>query len=221
MVDLAICAIFKDERKYIKEWISYHSVIGFNKFFLYDNGSTDDTVAEIGRLGLKDAVKIIDWPERPGQLTAYAHFLASSAKEFEWVAFIDIDEFIHPLEDDTIHPSLARAGNHPGILINWLNFGPSGHESSPEGLVIENYTKRLPENNPVNFHVKTIARPSKIKDNGGAHIRGLYGDPCNAAGVTIPNAAITPVRCELVSRAKSLLHEVHGRLAGKSVTRQS
>lgn len=33
----AIVAIAKNEGKYIKEWIDYHSLIGVTKFYIYDN----------------------------------------------------------------------------------------------------------------------------------------------------------------------------------------
>jgi len=49
MEKVAICAIVKDERRYLAEWIAYHSVIGFDHFFLYDNGSSDTTLAILRR----------------------------------------------------------------------------------------------------------------------------------------------------------------------------
>ncbi len=39
---LAICAIFKNEAPWLKEWITYHhSALGVNTFYLYNNDSTD------------------------------------------------------------------------------------------------------------------------------------------------------------------------------------
>lgn len=46
-VDLAICAIAKNEGRYIREWLSYHYLVGVRRFFIYDNGSSDDMVEEI------------------------------------------------------------------------------------------------------------------------------------------------------------------------------
>ena len=40
---LAICAIAKDEGPYLKEWIEWHLKNGVEKFYIYDNGSKDDT----------------------------------------------------------------------------------------------------------------------------------------------------------------------------------
>lgn len=194
-MQIAICAIFKNEGPYLQEWIAFHHLIGFNRFILYDNGSTDDGVEQLKSFALKDLVTVYDWPERPGQLTAYAHFFSKYKDEVDWVAFIDIDEFIHPLEEDTIFPLLERVGAHPAVLLNWKNFGPGLHIQRPDGLVIENYTLRLPDHWTVHKHVKTLGKIKGIKASGGCHIAPLRGNPCNARGETIKNEALTEVIC--------------------------
>lgn len=40
----SICAIFKNEGTYLREWIEYHLMIGFDHIFLYNNFSTDNYV---------------------------------------------------------------------------------------------------------------------------------------------------------------------------------
>ena len=41
--NFAIIAIVKNEGKYIEEWIDYHKLIGFEKFYIYNNESSDNT----------------------------------------------------------------------------------------------------------------------------------------------------------------------------------
>ncbi|MDE5835564.1 MAG: glycosyltransferase family 2 protein, partial [Paramuribaculum sp.] len=43
---LAVCAIAKNEGPYFKEWIDWHLSMGVEKFYIYDNGS-DDNTAEV------------------------------------------------------------------------------------------------------------------------------------------------------------------------------
>jgi glycosyltransferase involved in cell wall biosynthesis len=93
----SICAIFKNEAPYLAEWITFHLAVGFDRFVLYDNGSTDGGRELIGALPFANQVTVIDWPERPGQEAAYRHFFENWRPHFDWVAYIDIDEFIHPL----------------------------------------------------------------------------------------------------------------------------
>ena len=40
----AIVAIVKNEAPYIAEWIDYHKKIGIEKFYIYNNDSTDNLV---------------------------------------------------------------------------------------------------------------------------------------------------------------------------------
>lgn len=37
-------SISKNEAPYIKEWIEFHKLVGFTKFYFYDNESEDNTV---------------------------------------------------------------------------------------------------------------------------------------------------------------------------------
>ena len=39
---LAACTIYRDDAAYLAEWIEFHRLMGVERFFLYDNGSTDD-----------------------------------------------------------------------------------------------------------------------------------------------------------------------------------
>ena len=40
---LTLCAIAKNEGRYLQEWIEYHKMLGVEKFFIYDNESADNT----------------------------------------------------------------------------------------------------------------------------------------------------------------------------------
>ena len=39
--EIAVAAIFYNEAQYIKEWIEFHLMVGVDRLFLYDNGSSD------------------------------------------------------------------------------------------------------------------------------------------------------------------------------------
>ena len=42
MVELAVCLCFKDSASYLAEWLAFYRAVGVDRFYLYDNGSTDD-----------------------------------------------------------------------------------------------------------------------------------------------------------------------------------
>ena len=41
-VYLSITAVLQNEAPYIKEWIEYHRLVGVERFYIYDNESTDN-----------------------------------------------------------------------------------------------------------------------------------------------------------------------------------
>ena len=90
-------AIVKGEAPFIDEWIAYHRIIGVDHFFLYDNDADSPLRALLAPHA--DYLTVVDGPGEaehlPGrnkQTKAYQDAL--SRIRHEWVAFLDIDEFI-------------------------------------------------------------------------------------------------------------------------------
>src|ERR1700733_4250019 len=59
---LAICAIFRDEAPYLKEWIEFHKLVGVEHFYLYNNCSEDDYSAVLQTYIDQEEVELIQWP---------------------------------------------------------------------------------------------------------------------------------------------------------------
>jgi Glycosyltransferase family 92 len=198
MEKIAVCAIFKDEAPYLLEWIAFHRIIGVDLFVMYDNGSSDGGAELIRQSSFAKSVTILDWHDRPGQLSAYQHFHTTYAEAFSWVAFIDIDEFIMPVGTGSIRGILLREAYKPyaDILLNWQIFGPSGHVARPNGLVVENFTQRFPEDAEANRHVKSLVRTQHLLRVGGTpHIFDCTRPTCNARGETVTSHAMQPAVC--------------------------
>ena len=141
--DLSIVAIMKNEGPYLKEWIEFHKLVGVQKFYLYDNGSTDETKAI-----LKPYIKsgLVDYTFFPGekmQLPAYNDCIEKHKNETKWLAVIDLDEFIVPVKCDNIMDFLKQQSDTIAqFVVPWIIFGSDGHMTKPDNLVIESYTKR-------------------------------------------------------------------------------
>lgn len=81
----------------------------------------------------------------------------------KWVALIDIDEFIFPLEDLDLLSFLEKYENVCGLVLNWQCFGTSFVERIPDGeLMIENLVKKATELSNWNKPVKSIVRPEFV-----------------------------------------------------------
>ncbi len=196
MSRLAICAIFKNEAAFLLEWIAYHRIVGFDHFYLYDNDSTDGGADLIRQSNLARYVTVTQWPQRPGQLPAYRDFIDHHAQGFDWAAFIDLDEFLLPLEGRSVRPILESLGTASAVLVHWRVFGPSGWDERPAGLAIDNYTKRAADSFQSNRHIKSVVRCADLIDvSGNPHQFLLRGEPCDALGRTIPNDPIQKSSC--------------------------
>ena len=69
--ELAIGAITKNEGPYIKEWIDYHILVGVQKFYIYDNESTDDTAKILKPYIKKGIVEYVYFPGTRMQNAAF------------------------------------------------------------------------------------------------------------------------------------------------------
>ena len=154
--DYAICVIIKNEADYIEEWIDYHFKIGFEKFYIYDNESTDNTREILDKYIRKGIVDYIYCPGKGKQIPSYNDCIHRYRSKCRYIAFIDADEFIFPIEDENIYGIKKYLDKYAGLTINWMIFGSSHHIKKPEGSVLENYTLRGKE---ANKHVKTICNP--------------------------------------------------------------
>ncbi|MBF0122417.1 MAG: glycosyltransferase family 92 protein, partial [Candidatus Omnitrophica bacterium] len=159
---LSVCAIIKDEAQYIKEWIEFHRIVGVEKFFIYDNGSSDDLKDVLAPYIREKIVSYQYWPEHPGQISAYVDCIKNFKDQSRWVAFIDADEFLFCSQSGDLRVMLREYEKCPGVCVNWVCFGSSGHRHKPEGLVVENFIRRAQLGWKTNRHVKSIVQLSEV-----------------------------------------------------------
>lgn len=161
--NLAICAIMKDEGPYLREWIEYHRTVGVEKFYLYDNDSTDDTKKILAPYIKSGLVEYTFFPGEKRQLPAYNDCIARFNNDAKWIAFVDLDEFIVPKEYETIPELLDSVSKRvTQVIIDWEIFGSCGHKKKPQGLVIENYTMRARKS----WLYKSIVNPRMVFSMG-------------------------------------------------------
>ena len=181
----AVCLYVRNEERDITEWIAYHKVLGFDAFLIYDNGSTDGTVANATRAQLVADVRIIDWSaytRHNAQTECYSDCCRRFGQEFDWIAFIDSDEYFSTPNHELIQSLLGRNGQHSGIALNWALFGSNGHVSYPKGMLIEAFDRRAPDDFGPNVHVKMIVRPSLVTSAENPHYFEVSGQTVDKDG---------------------------------------
>lgn len=145
--NVAVCAIFKNEAQYLKEWIEFHHIIGVEHFYLYNNNSEDDYLSVLKPYINSGLVTLAQWPKNQAQMECYNDCIVNYKEETKWLGFIDIDEFIVPIEMDNIYDFLKPFEKNRGaVKIYWKMFGTSGLlERDMNSLVIEQFTVSWPK----------------------------------------------------------------------------
>ena len=134
--------------------------MGVERFFLYNNRSTDNHREVLAPYVEEGIVEVRDWDVFPGQLQAYDDCLERHRADSRWIAFIDFDEFLFSPLGRPVPELLGEYERWPAVGVNWATFGDSGHVSKPPGLVIENYVMRS-DDVKRNWAVKSVVDPSR------------------------------------------------------------
>ena len=183
---LAICAIAKNEGPYFQEWIEWHRKQGVEKFYIYDNESTDGTREVLEPYIASGLVDYTYFPGQKMQLAAYDDCFERHRLEMRWLAIIDLDEFIVQIKDRSIPEFLHRMEKYPVVEINWLVYGSGGAKKQEPGGVMERFRRHsLPEHR-LNTHVKSIVDPRRVCGMIGCHEAArLSGKAADSHGVPL------------------------------------
>lgn len=144
---VSVCAIFKNEAPYLREWIEFNHLVGVEHFYLYNNNSEDDYASVLKPYIEKDWVTLVQWPHNQMQMESYKNCIKSFASETKWLGFIDIDEFIVPKSTDTIYSFLQPFEKNRGAVnVYWRLYGSSGlMDRDLAGSVVEDFTVCWPK----------------------------------------------------------------------------
>ena len=177
--DLALVAMVLDEGPFLAEWLTFHRLVGFQRVYLYDNGSTDDTRDVVAPFVRDGFVEVIEWPLTysvdPATVTsnlyhkvAFLHALERVGHLWRWMAFLDADEFLFPAEQPDLVTFLRDYEDLPALVAFWRMFGTSGFATTPEPPIIEHLTMMAPF--PTYANTKTIVQPRHVRSISNVHV---------------------------------------------------
>jgi len=162
---LSLTSCIKNEGPHVQEWLAYYKSLGVEKFYIYNNRSTDDTEDKIDDLSFRKDIVLIDFhtdnPDRQG--LAFQKSRADFGKKTEWMIYCDSDEFFIPTEPTDLRVFLDKYKEFSGFGAGWQIYGSSGHILRPEGLCLQNFLNRAKEDWDPNYHVKVIIKPQETK----------------------------------------------------------
>lgn len=158
---LSATCIIKNEAEYMPEWLEYHLLVGFEKFYVYDNESTDNIKQILQPYIDSGIVEYTYWPGTAMQMPAYRDCVEKHRNETFWLAVIDIDEFIFP-DSGNVAKSLYSFENYAAVVLQWLVYGDNNIQKKEPGLVIERFTSHNPFDTKREM-CKSIINPRKVE----------------------------------------------------------
>ena len=194
---ICLCAIAKNENKYLREFVEHYKKIGYNKIFLYDNndinGEKFDEV--INDYIIKGFVQVINFKELPlnitPQFSAYKDCYSRNSKLFDWLSFFDIDEYIeinkkYKRIQDFLQDKIFYFCQN--IKINWLIYFDKNllyYENKP----LQERIKIFDYNNSFNIHIKSTVKgnlPINFwEKTNNPHTSLLNYNACSSSGKII------------------------------------
>ncbi len=168
----AVCTVVRDEARDLPEWLTYQAAVGFDAVIAYENLSVDSTPLVLARAGRVMDVRVTPWPRTDGhgRRDAYQDCRDRFGREFDWIAFLDADEFLVPHAHPDIKALLATHESSAQIVVNRAVFGSGGRDDDPDGLIIESFTQRAPGVFAANRQVKGIVRPNAVRGVLNEHV---------------------------------------------------
>jgi hypothetical protein len=175
---LSVCAIFRNEARFLPEWIEYHRLHGVEHFYLLNNFSEDDYKTALKPYLDAGVVELYEWPYHGKnqkewnkiQCGAYTQLLKEKKYETTWMAIIDTDEFLVPIETTDLKTFLKPYESYGGVAVNWQLFGTSNIPVIPsDRTLIGTLTHRAPADHPTNLFYKSIVQPRKVRKISEPH----------------------------------------------------
>lgn len=154
--------MFRNEAPYLREWIDYHLSQGVDYLYLTNDGSSDnweEVLKPYAALGLLEYENSIDNQDFYTREEHHKNrILAKASKKYEWIAFLDSDEFWYC--ENGYREVLGKAPkNASGLVFNWLIYGTAHVESLQEGdLLLEKMNRRFPDGHEEHYQIKSVLR---------------------------------------------------------------
>lgn len=145
-----IVGCMKNEAPYIVEWIAYHRAMGVDNFLIYTNDcsdGTDDVLDRLMEMGIVEHRNNDNWKGNSPQ----QHALNKSLKEpliqnAEWIAHIDVDEFMNVRTGNgTLDDLFAAVPDATNIAMTWRLFGHNGVTQLADDFVIDQFDACAPK----------------------------------------------------------------------------
>lgn len=169
---VVLCCLAKKEHKYINDFVKWYIDMGFDTIYVYDNDEVDEEHQEY-YVDTEYRKKVIfknvrGFKETNLQHRLYTGFYAKYGKEFDWVLYCDVDEYLFGVKDIKAFLSQPQFYNVAQIRVKWKLFGD-------DDLITRDMSKPVYEcfHNEIKYSLnRALTKEIRLQDQGKMFVRG-------------------------------------------------
>jgi hypothetical protein len=147
----------------IQEWLVYHLLMGIKKILIYEDVMHESIQESFRKAVVRHEAlnnPSADW--RNGRhISSYNFALQNYGAEYDWMGFIDVDEFIVLPQERCLASFLSNFMEFGGVVLQWRLFSPVGvpfHDKTKTSFEQYQYTVE-----DAKRHIKSIVQPKYVK----------------------------------------------------------
>ena len=180
----AVVVSMRDDGVYILQWLAHYLVLGVDRIFVYTNDNRDGSEVLLRLLAAHDIIALVENKTSgsvspQGKAFEHAIHLLPELRDYEWVFFLDSDEYFVPAArfGHSIERVIAAAEErHPddppsAICFNWLMFVSGLAYRRGSGLLLERFRHAYPDD-----HVKSLVRLRHTVSMRTLHAPDTFGE---------------------------------------------
>lgn len=181
-----LCAVvvsMRDDGVYVLQWLAHYLVLGVDRIFVYTNDNQDGSEALLQLLATHDVITLVENRTSgrvPPHKKAFEHalHLLPELRDYEWVFFLDSDEYFVPAAEfgysiERVIAAVKKRYPHQppsAICYNWLMlFSGPAYRWTP-GLLLERFQHGIPTR-----YVKSLALLRDIVSMRMVHAPETFG----------------------------------------------
>ncbi len=169
MSKIAVVVFVRNEYPDFCAWLAWYLALGVDTIIVYDDHSTDGTwEAALAASRAFDVrafrTDLSVQPFTARQKAVYLGAVQEFREEFDWIGFLDADEFLQLRGDLDLPSFLDRFPDAAAVAVSWCIYGSNGHLLKPEPTTVEAFTRHAPPQFGHNRSVKSFVRPRLVSN---------------------------------------------------------
>lgn len=207
-LSVAICAVAKDEDRYITEWVTYYLALGVSHIYIYDNNDAltpmMETISKMARVTVIPIYGESALKNKGYQVGIYTEAYRTYGANYTWMGFFDIDEFVSidgGLDIPTFLGNSVYDDTHI-VHLNWRYYGDSGLIHYVDEPVVSRFKNPAPLDvkysdihSCENQYVKSFIRTGYSEFILDIHAPRFFGSVCRGADgyFRLPTKSLNPI----------------------------